>query len=147
MRQFVWTPGWGSLGHTSISTNWRCACRVWRELRRLKIGSYEDGDIIEQAAAAADKGSWGKFTMLMGGFAMLNKDRPIKLYKEYMDSTNAYGEPRAKATQGVYAVATGELLYSRHHVWEMKSNKLETLIKRDCRILLFKKIRTATQYH
>ena len=101
---------------------------IWRELRRLKIETYQDGDIIERAAMAADKGDWGKFTELMGGINYSRSNSPITLYKEDLDTINAYGEPRAAAVQGVLATATGELLYSRDHVWTIafKERELKT---------------------
>ena len=53
----------------------------------------------------------------MGGINYSRSNSPITLYKEDLDTINAYGEPRAAAVQGVLATATGELLYSRDHVW------------------------------
>lgn len=95
---------------------------VWRELRRLG-GTEEDeafNDALALAAAAADRGDWGRFVSIMGGIDIKRAERPVQLYKEETDVPTQYGEMRPPVIRGVLARETGELKITHIHEWVLK---------------------------
>lgn len=71
---------------------------LWREIRRLK--GVPDG-LISVAFAAADKGDWKAFILILGGIEQLKKLLPIKTLKTWVDSPGKYGEPIGDVVLGV----------------------------------------------
>lgn len=90
---------------------------VWRELRRLRCRSPNERNDIELAAHAADKGDWGKYTLLMGGPTRYRKDIPLKPHKDPTPLVNRYQEPRPNVLRGVTSKATGLIVITRQFEW------------------------------
>lgn len=113
---------------------------VWRELRRLReAGSTatEQLELFEKSRAAADRGDWMAYCMLMGGPDTAPRDMPLR--PAYADRVSvAYGDsqPRIAGITGPHGyTCTREKAWTIQRIGAAATNKAQAiwsaLVRRD----------------
>ena len=64
---------------------------VWRELRKLNSGRYQN--TVDEIIDACDSADWCRYFELMGGPGKKRCEMPIQLTKIWIDKLGEYGEP------------------------------------------------------
>ncbi len=113
---------------------------VWRELRRLRDAGPTDTEqleLFEKSRAAADRGDWTAYCMLMGGPETAPRDMPLR--PAYVDRMSvAYGDsqPRVAGITGPHGyTCTRVKQWTIQRLGAGETNKAQTvwsgLVKRD----------------
>ncbi len=108
---------------------------VWRELRRIPLGSLQDApEHVKAAWHAAQKNLSGEgeveqradyagYLKAIGGAAMPRKNALIKLAKLHFDTPSKYGEPLGEKPIGIYSSDAPMKIYeSIRYVWTRIDN-------------------------
>jgi hypothetical protein len=87
---------------------------LWREARRIAQNSKLDDNPIWQSVA---KGDWCEFIEICGGLNISKNDRKIKIFKEFDETLNSYGEEKGNVISGL---VIGEKLHKlKPSIWEI----------------------------
>jgi hypothetical protein len=93
------------------------AVTVWREARRIALSKQYDG-IVLSVLCAADSGDWCAFMEAMNGANVSRNNRPVTLYREFIEEEGQYIEPIGYVIKGL--CCDGEIFISREHEWTLK---------------------------
>lgn len=90
---------------------------VWREARRIALSKQYDETVLS-VLCAADNGDWCAFMEAMNGANVIRSNRPVTLYREFIEEEGQYIEPIGYVIKGL--CCNGEIYISREHEWTMK---------------------------
>jgi hypothetical protein len=90
---------------------------VWREARRIALNKQDDKTLLS-VLCAADSGDWCAFMEAMSGANVSRSNRPVTLYREFIEEEGQYIEPIGYVIKGL--CCNGEIYISREHEWTLK---------------------------
>ena len=90
---------------------------VWREARRIALSKQYDETLLS-VLCAADSGDWCAFMEAMSGANVSRSNRPVTLYREFIEKEGQYIEPIGYVIKGL--CCNGEIYISREHEWTLK---------------------------
>jgi hypothetical protein len=90
---------------------------VWREARRIALSKQYDETLLS-VLCAADNGDWCAFMEAMSGANVSRNNRPVTLYREFIEEEGQYIEPIGYVIKGL--CCNGEIYISREHEWTLK---------------------------
>jgi len=91
---------------------------VWREARRIAIKQHYDDKFLS-VLCAADSGNWCAFIEAMNGSNTKRNDRPVAIYREFIEEEGQFIEPIGYVIKGL--CCNSEIYISREHEWTLRN--------------------------
>ena len=91
---------------------------MWREARRIAIKQHYDDKFLS-VLCAADSGNWCAFIEAMNGSNTKRNDRPVAIYREFIEEEGQFIEPIGYVIKGL--CCNSEIYISREHEWTLRN--------------------------